>query len=270
MCGRFALTADLQELAAHFGGIELDRLAPRYNIAPTQPVLAIIAAPPGLPGSNRPNRRAELVRWGFVPGFIKDPRDFPLVINARSETVFEKASFRAALRHRRVLLPANGFYEWRKAGKRERAQPFWIRPRDGGLIAFAGLMESWASADGSEVDTAAILTTAANQTLAPIHARMPVILRPGDYARWLDCRTQEPRAVADLLAPLHEDALEAIPVSDRVNSAAQDGPDLQFFAEHVPSPARPEKAPRSKARISAASGENEGGPEAAKAQLSLF
>ncbi|OQP85660.1 hypothetical protein BTR14_14410 [Rhizobium rhizosphaerae] len=270
MCGRFALTADLQELAAHFGGLDLDRLAPRYNIAPTQPVLAVMAAPTGLPGSNRAPWRAGLVRWGFVPGFIKDPRDFPLVINARSETVFEKASFRAALRHRRVLLPANGFYEWRKAGKGERAQPFFIRPREGGLIAFAGLMECWASPDGSEVDTAAILTTAANAALAPIHARMPVILKPEDYARWLDCRTQEPRAVADLLAPLADEVLEAIPVSDRVNSASQNGPELQLPAEFVPLTAKPQKAPHSKASGRSRPGEDEAPAEPAQTQLSLF
>ncbi|OLP58577.1 hypothetical protein BJF93_17125 [Xaviernesmea oryzae] len=265
MCGRYALTADLQEMAAAFGAIDLDVLAPRYNIAPTQPILVVIAAPQSLPGSNRPDRRAMLVRWGFVPSFIKDPREFPLVINARSETVFEKASFRAALRHRRVLIPANGFYEWRKAGKSERAQPFWIRPRDGGLIAFAGLMECWASPDGSEVDTAAIITTAANDTLSSIHARMPVIIKPQDHARWLDCRTQEPRAVADLLASLDEQALEAIPVSDRVNAAGQDGPELQMRAEVEP---LTQKVPRAKPAKPDPTGEDHAGK--GRAQLSLF
>ncbi len=169
------------------------------------------------------------MRWGFTPGWVKDPKEFPLLINARSETAIGKASFRAAMRHRRILIPASGFYEWHRPSKEsgEKAQAYWIRPRRGGVIAFAGLMETWSSADGSEVDTGAILTTKANSAISSIHDRMPVVIQPEDFSRWLDCKTQEPREVVDLMQPVQEDFFEAIPVSDKVNKVANMGPDLQ-------------------------------------------
>ena len=137
-----------------------------------------------------------LVRWGFMPGWVKDPRDFPLLINARAETAIGKASFRAAMRHRRILVPASGFFEWRRPEEKgAKAQAYFIRPKQGEIVAFAGLMETWSSADGSEVDTGAILTTAANADISRLHERMPVVIRPEDFSRWLDCRTQEPQAV---------------------------------------------------------------------------
>ncbi len=214
----------------------------RYNIAPTQPILVVISGDRQERGSNLPDRRALLVRWGFTPAWVKDPKEFPLLINARAETAIGKASFRAAMRHRRILIPASGFYEWRRPSKEsgETSQPYWIRPRDGGVIAFAGLMETWASADGSEVDTGAILTTAANKTMRSIHDRMPVVIKPEDFARWLDCKTQEPREVLDLMAPVQEDFFEAIPVSDRVNKVANMGLDLQEPVT-VEAPAKPSK-----------------------------
>src|SRR5690606_30325355 len=115
------------------------------------------------------------VRWGFIPAWVKDVQSFPLLINARCAAAAEKASFRAAMRHRRVLVPASGFYEWKRAGRKE-AQPYWVRPRRGGLVAFGGLMETYAEPGGSEIDTAAILTCRANSTIAPIHERMPVVI----------------------------------------------------------------------------------------------
>ena len=121
------------------------------------------------------------------------------------------------------LIPASGFYEWRRDGK-NKSQPYWIRPKGGGIVAFAGLMETYAEPGGSEIDTGAILTTAANGDIAHIHDRMPVVIRPEDFARWLDCRTQEPRDVADLLRPPEQGLFEAIPVSDRVNKVANTGP----------------------------------------------
>jgi putative SOS response-associated peptidase YedK len=159
---------------------------------------------------------------------VKNPKEFPLLINARAETAIGKASFRAAMRHRRVLVPASGFYEWHRPSKEEggKAQAYWIRPRRGGIVAFAGLMETWSSADGSEVDTGAILTSGANRMMSSIHDRMPVVIAQEDFARWLDCKTQEPRDVADLLRPVQEDFFEAIPVSDRVNKVANMGADL--------------------------------------------
>lgn len=228
MCGRFALAAMPKEVQEAFGLMTVDDFPPRYNIAPTQPILIVMAAPPRAPGDNRPEREALLARWGLLPGWVKDEKAFPVLFNARSETAAEKPAFRAAIRHRRVLVPASGFYEWRKAETRKaKAQPFWVRPRDGGILAFAGLMETYAGADGSEIDTATILTVAANATLAPIHPRMPVVVRREDFQRWLDCRANEPRDVADLLTPAPDDFFEAVPVGDAVNAVANDNPAVQ-------------------------------------------
>jgi putative SOS response-associated peptidase YedK len=233
MCGRFSLTATPEEVRELFGLLELEDFPARYNIAPTQPILVVLAGDRNEPGSNLPERRALLVRWGLTPGWVKDPKNFPLLINARAETAIGKASFRAAMRHRRVLVPASGFYEWHRPPKEsgEKSQAYWIRPRKGGIVAFAGLMETWSSADGSEVDTGAILTTGANASIARIHDRMPVVIQPEDYARWLDCKTQEPREVADLMKAAPDDFFEAIPVSDKVNAVRNVGPDLQERVE---------------------------------------
>ncbi len=230
MCGRFAIDATPDEIAAHFALADVEDFPARYNIAPTQPILLVIAGSPREPGSNLPDRRSLLVRWGLIPGWAKNPADLPLLINARAETAAEKASFRAAMRHRRALIPASGFYEWRRDGK-NKSQPYWIRPKGGGIVAFAGLMETFAEPGGSEIDTGAILTTAANGDIAHIHDRMPVVIKPEDFARWLDCRTQEPRDVADLLQPPEQGLFEAIPVSDRVNKVANTGPELQQRVE---------------------------------------
>lgn len=242
MCGRFALTATPEELMELFGLLEADDFPARFNIAPTQPIIVIVASDRAEPGSNLPERKAMLVRWGFTPGWVKDPRDFPLLINARSETAVGKAAFRAAMRHRRILVPASGFYEWRRPakGSREASQAYWVRPKKGGILAFAGLMETWSSADGSEVDTAAILTAGANKAVRHIHDRMPVVIQPEDFARWLDCKTREPRDVTDLMAPVSEDYFEAIPVSDKVNQVANSGPELQDEIEPLVSPAAKE------------------------------
>lgn len=235
MCGRFALTATPDQTAAFLGLAELEEFPARYNIAPTQPVLMALAGPPGMPGSNLPDRQPMLVRWGLIPAWVKDTREFPLLINARSEGAAQKASFKTAMRHRRALVPASGFYEWRQAGGR-KGQPYWIRPRRGGIVAFAGLIETYAEPGGSEMDTGAILTTSANAALSHIHDRMPVVIGEQDFARWLDCRTQEPRDVADLLRPVDPDFFEAIPVSDLVNKVANTGPEIQERGEVEPEP----------------------------------
>jgi putative SOS response-associated peptidase YedK len=226
MCGRFALTATPDRTAAFLGLAGLEEFPPRYNIAPTQPVLMALAGPPREPGSNLPNRQAMLVRWGLIPAWVEDTKAFPLLINARSESVLQKASFKAAMRHRRALVPASGFYEWQQSGG-VRGQPYWIRPRRAGVLAFAGLIETYAEPGGSEMDTGAIITTEANAGIAHIHDRMPVVIEERDFARWLDCRTQEPRHVLDLLKPAESDFFEAIPVSDLVNKVANTGPEIQ-------------------------------------------
>ncbi len=230
MCGRFAIDATPDEIAAHFALADVEDFPARYNIAPTQPILLVMASGPREPGSNLPGRQSMLVRWGLIPGWWKDPGKLPLLFNARSETVGEKASFRAAMRHRRALIPASGFYEWRRDGK-NRSQPYWIRPRGGGVVAFGGLMETYAEPGGSEIDTGTILTTSASDGLSWIHDRMPVVIRPEDFSRWLDCRTLEPRDVADLLLSPEQGMFEAIPVSDRVNKVANTGPDIQHRVE---------------------------------------
>ena len=237
MCGRFALVQGPQDLEEIFAVAELGAFPPRYNIAPTQPVLVVVAAPPRAPGSNLPGRQALLARWGLIPGWAKNPNDLPLLINARSETAAEKPAFRAAMRHRRALIPASGFYEWRRVAGRT-GQAYWVRPRAGGVVAFAGLLETWLEPGGAEIDTAAILTTAANPDLAGIHDRMPAVIRPQDFPRWLDCVRNEPRDVAGLMAPVEPGFFEAIPVSSAVNKVANTSPDIQARAE----PARPEAA----------------------------
>ncbi|MBD9371662.1 SOS response-associated peptidase [Rhizobium sp. ARZ01] len=255
MCGRFALTEPAARLKEFLDVIDIEEFPPRYNIAPTQPILVVISGDRQEPGSNLPERKAMLVRWGLTPSWVKDPREFPLLINARAETAIGKASFRAAMRHRRILVPATGFYEWHRPAKGtgEKSQAYWIRPRNGGIVAFAGLMETWSSADGSEVDTGAILTAAANTAIGRIHDRMPVVIRPEDFARWLDCKTQEPREVADLLSPVEDEFFEAIPVSDRVNKVANVDPDIQEpVAEAL---VAPPSAPKSKRTSGDSSGQ---------------
>ena len=222
MCGRFVLTATPEELQALFGYLDGEDFPPRYNIAPTQPIAVVRM----LHGA----RRFALVRWGLVPGWVKDPREFGLMINARSESAATNGAFKGALQYRRCLVPASGFYEWQKR-EGKRTQPYLLRPRNGGIVAFAGLWETWMGADGSEIDTACILTTAANDTVAPIHNRMPVIVSPGDFERWLESHD----GVADLLHPAPDGLMEAIPVSDRVNAAAND--DSGLIAPAVAAPA---------------------------------
>ena len=134
MCGRFALTAPTDQTAAFLALGELEDFPARYNIAPTQPILAVISSGPRPVGSNLPDRASLLVRWGLLPSWVKDTRDFPLLFNARSEEAATKASFKAAMRHRRALVPASGFYEWKKQANGRRGQPYWVRPRHGGLI----------------------------------------------------------------------------------------------------------------------------------------
>jgi len=238
MCGRYALLAKTDLMREFLAILDIEETPARYNIAPTQPILVVVAGERQEPGSNLPERRAMLVRWGFMPGWVKDPRDFPLLINARSETAIEKASFRAAMRHRRILVPASGFFEWRRPeDKSEKAQAYFIRPKKGEIVAFAGLMETWSSADGSEVDTGAILTTKANSDIARIHDRMPVVIRQEDFSRWLDCKTQEPRDIVDLMKPIEDGFFEAIPVSDKVNKVANMGADILDPVEEPAEPA---------------------------------
>ena len=228
MCGRFALDASWDEILKHFDAVasaQAMEMPPRLNIAPTQPIVAVTNGVNG--------REALLVRWGLIPTWVKEPKDFTTLINARSETATTKPSFKTAMRHRRALIPASGFYEWKRFGKGQKSQPYWVRPKGGGMVAFGGLVETYAHSNGSEMDTGCIMTTAANETFADIHHRLPLVVKPEDFERWLDCKTQEPRDVADLLKPVEDDYFEAIPVGDAVNKVANAGRDIQERVEPV-------------------------------------
>ncbi len=176
MCGRYVIVSPPEALRRLFGYGEQPNMPPRYNIAPTQPVPVVTG------GADA--RHLRLMRWGFLPAWLKDPRGFPLLINARAETVAEKAAFRNAIRRRRCLLPADGYYEWQVQGARK--QPFYIHPRGGQPMAFAGVAETWCGPNGEEVDTVAIGTTQAPPDLANLHHRVPVVIEPDDFAPWPD------------------------------------------------------------------------------------
>lgn len=227
MCGRFSLLHSLEEVEGFFALAGLEAFPPRYNIAPTQPILVVTATMPREAGSNLPDREAQLMRWGLLPSWVKDAGDFPLLINARAETAETKPSFRNAMRHRRSIIPASGFYEWQRDKESGQSQAYWVRPKNGGLVGFAALSEIYMNKEGAEMDTAAILTVGSNREFMPIHHRMPVMLEQADFARWLDCRSQEPRHVADLLKAPQQGVFEAIPVSDLVNRVANTGPEIQ-------------------------------------------
>ena len=217
MCGRFILTATPEELAALFGYLDGDWFPPRYNIAPTQPIAVIRLA--------RGARRFALVRWGLVPAWVEDPGRFSLLINARAEGLAARPAFKAAFQYRRCLVPATGFYEWRRGVVRQR-QPYLVRRRDRRPMALAGLWETWMGRDGSEIDSACIVTTEANRVVAAIHDRMPVILDLDDWDRWLDSAAHPAGSVRDLLHPAPDDLLDAVPVDPRVNKAENDNPAL--------------------------------------------
>ena len=217
MCTRYSLTSPPEAVRAFFKAPGVDDFPPRYNIAPAQPVLI---------ARNDINSRPELqlVRWGLIPSWMKDPRTLgsPL-INARAETAAEKPAFRGAMRHRRCLIPTTGFYEW--SGKRGAKQPYLIRLKDR-VFALAGLWEAWLGADGSEIETTAVLTTQPNRDMAPIHDRMPVILDPRDFERWLDCRPGTAEGVLDLLRPIEDGRLAITAVNPKLNDPRVEGPDL--------------------------------------------
>ena len=212
MCGRYTLSTPAGDLAQKFGVVGgTPSLQPRYNVAPTQEVAAVLAGGGG--------RRLELLRWGLIPSWAKDPEIGNRMINARAETVAEKPSFRKAFRQRRCLIPADGFYEWQKTNNGK--QPFYIRMKDGSPFAFAGLWESW-HADDEDVRSCAIITTGANEVVGEVHGRMPVILAPEDHDLWLDPDFDETDPLASLLKPYPPDAMEAYPVSRFVNSPRND------------------------------------------------
>ena len=223
MCGRFTLRAQPEQIARLFDldptAAPLDQVQPRYNIAPTQPILAV--------RQNRDSgqREATFLNWGLIPFWADDPSIGSRMINARSETAAEKPSFRAAFKYRRCIIPADGFYEWQK--QKGGKQPHLIGFKDdltpGGVFGFAGLWERW-ERDGSTIESCTILTTEPNELLAPIHNRMPVILHPDDYPEWLDTSLQDKDSLRHLLRAFPADQMQTVPVSTHVNNPRNEDP----------------------------------------------
>lgn len=216
MCGRFTLTVDPAQLQEQFRLSEApaQELIPRYNIAPSQAV-AVVA--------NEAERKLDLYQWGLIPSWAKDPKIGNKMINARAETLAEKPAFRAALKRRRCLVVADGFYEWKKDGKGK--VPMLVQMRDGRPFAFAGLWEVWHSPEKGPIRTCTIITTSPNALLEPIHNRMPAILQPEDYDRWLDPRELPADETVPLLRPFDASQMRAVPVSTLVNNPAFDSPE---------------------------------------------
>jgi putative SOS response-associated peptidase YedK len=246
MCGRYAIKTIPEVMQATFGYVDRPNFPPRYNIAPTQPVPVVTI--------DQGRRRFVLMRWGFIPGWVKDPKDFPLVFNIRSEGAREKPSFRAAFTRRRALMPADAFYEWKSEGKTKT--PFMVRRPDEGLFAFPALWETWTAPDGAQMDTVALITGPAEGPMAAIHHRTPVILDPANWTAWLDPATPAERA-EQLLTPPQQVDLEIVPIGPGIGRVANDGPQVQRPAgQAVAAPAAPSR-PKPRQRVKA--GENDQG-----------
>jgi putative SOS response-associated peptidase YedK len=199
----------------HFG-VEVPETQPGFNIAPTQKVLAI--------REESGERDAAWLKWGLVPSWAKDPSMGARLINARSETVAEKPSFREAFKKRRCIIPADGFYEWQRTEGRK--QPYFFQMRDGRPFGFAGLWERWEGEGGELLDSCTILTTEANEALRPVHDRMPVILHPEEYSLWLEAGDRERATLRELLRPYPAEEIVSYPVSPLVNSPSNRGAEL--------------------------------------------
>jgi putative SOS response-associated peptidase YedK len=219
MCGRFTLNIPLEALIERFCISEFPSFAlqARFNIAPTLeiPVVRQYADYAD---------HLDLLRWGFIPSWQKEPHSGSPLINARSESIAEKPAFRQAIKYRRCLVPASGFYEWLREG--DKKVPQYIRLKDGSPMVFAAVWEASEGPDGKPVDTCAILTTAANNLVAPLHNRMPVILHPAEFSSWLDRDQRDPEKLQRLYEPFPADMLEKHAVSQLVNSTKHEGPDL--------------------------------------------
>jgi putative SOS response-associated peptidase YedK len=226
MCGRYRLSRRKQIIEEHFDAVSGEEdWSPRYNIAPTQPVPIIRQHP------KEPRREMSLVRWGLIPWWAKDASGAARMINARSETAATLPAFRDAMKSRRCIVPADGFYEWKREGKKN--QPFCFEVNDGGLFAFAGLWERWKDADGKALETCSILTTTPNAVTSSVHDRMPVILNPDNYDVWLDPGFADAAALSELLRPYDARLMRSYPVSARVNSVVNDDAGCAAPVENV-------------------------------------
>ena len=214
MCARYSLSHGDLSLAEVFDLADVPHVEPRWNVAPTQTAPVVVEGPRGV-------RRVEPMRWGLVPSWADDPAIGNRMINARAETAAAKPSFRAAMRSRRCLVPADGFYEWMSEGGAK--QPVHVRRTDRSVFAIAGLWETWTKGE-RPLETFTILTTEPNDILRPVHDRMPVILAPADFALWLDPETRDADRVAPLLKPCPPQGWEAVPVSRFVSDSRHEGP----------------------------------------------
>ncbi len=218
MCGRFTLTVNPRELEDAFKDFTFpDRFAPRFNIAPTQPVLAI---------PNDAKKRADLLLWGLIPSWAKDPSIANKLINARGETLAEKPSFRGGFKYKRCLILADGFYEWKAHPGTKIKTPYFIHMKDRTPFAFAGLWDEWQAPDGGTLRTCTIITTEPNELIKSLHNRMPVILHPKDYMEWLEPAPRAPDSLLHLVKSFPPDNMSAYPVSTLVNSPGNDRAEL--------------------------------------------
>jgi putative SOS response-associated peptidase YedK len=250
VCGRFVITSPPAALRQIFGYVEQPNFPPRHNVAPTQPIPVVII--------DYGVRHFRLMRWGLLPAWVKDPGKISLLINARSETAREKPAFKNAMKRRRCLIPADGYYEWKASGTRRR--PYFIHRRDGAPIGLAGLSETWIGPNGEELDTVAIITAPASADLAVLHHRVPVTIAPEDFERWLDCSDDDAETVAALLTGPREGEFVWHEVSTRVNRVTND--DAQLILPITPEQAgaeEPKPAKRASQRKPAPETPEDGG-----------
>ena len=220
MCGRFSLT-DIGSIFSRFGVIiskDINKkITPHYNIAPTQKIPVIYQ-------DNNQENRIEFMKWGLVPFWAKDPKIGHKMINARAETLAQKPSFKHLLKSKRCLVPSSGFYEWKRIDKRK--VPYYIGIKNSKIFSFAGLYDIWKDGDGNELKTFTIITTNSNNTLKPIHNRMPVILEREFEEDWLDAKTHDFDSLKQMLKPYPDDKMIAYAVSTEVNNPSNDNPEL--------------------------------------------
>jgi putative SOS response-associated peptidase YedK len=229
MCGRYRLSRRKQLVEEYFGAVsEEDEWSPRYNVAPSQPVLTIRQ------DAREPVRKLATMRWGLIPSWAKDIGIGYKTINARAETVATTPSFRDPFKSQRCLMPADGFYEWQRNGKTK--QPYCFEVNDGELFAFAGLWDRWRNPQGEVIESCTILTTTPNSLLADIHDRMPVILDPDDYDQWLEPAFRDAGSLSAMLRPFDAALMHRYPVSTRVNQVLNDDADCARPFEEAPPP----------------------------------
>lgn len=235
MCGRYATSKASGDLSREFDvdpAHAVADLEADYNVAPTKQVPVVLSRPPRGEQQASPQRQLRLLKWGLVPSWAKDPAIGNKMINARMETIADKPSFRKAFATRRALVPADGYYEWYatdQVGPRGKPvkQPFFIRPKDGGVLAMAGLYELWRDKVADDwLWTFTVITTSAEDTLGHIHDRMPVLVEPERYDEWLDPRISDPEQLLGLLVPAAPGKLDAYPVSTAVNNVKNGGSEL--------------------------------------------